>query len=168
MGIREIRKGAGLTQEQLAKKIGINRATLSKYESGIIEPSLAQLNNIANALGVHFSALLPEDVLSEYFENNLDLLAIEIQQQMVDDAIADGDYDEYQKAIATRPETIEDGLIDAIIRRKSQQKLIAAYNKLNTEGQQRVIEYAEALAATGTYTPTEKPPHGNQKPHDSK
>lgn len=50
--IREARKAANMTQVELATKIGINRATLSKYESGIIEPSVAQLRLIAEALNV--------------------------------------------------------------------------------------------------------------------
>ena len=50
--IREARKAANMTQAELAAKIGINRATLSKYESGIIEPSVAQLRLIADALNV--------------------------------------------------------------------------------------------------------------------
>ena len=38
--IRNARKAAGVTQEQLAEVLGINRATLSKYETGVIEPSV--------------------------------------------------------------------------------------------------------------------------------
>lgn len=50
--IREARKAANMTQEQLARVIGINRATLSKYESGAIDPPTSQLQMIANALEV--------------------------------------------------------------------------------------------------------------------
>lgn len=41
-----------MTQEQLAQAIGINRATLSKYESGAIDPPTSQLRTIASILGV--------------------------------------------------------------------------------------------------------------------
>ena len=41
--IRELRKAAGRTQEELAKAIGITHATLSRYESGTIDPPASQL-----------------------------------------------------------------------------------------------------------------------------
>ena len=50
--IRRVRKAAHVTQEELAKRIGVNRALISKYETGIIEPSVSQLQKIALALGV--------------------------------------------------------------------------------------------------------------------
>lgn len=49
-GIRRARKAANLTQNELADILGINRATVSKYESGQIEPTIGQLSRIAIAL----------------------------------------------------------------------------------------------------------------------
>lgn len=46
-GIRKARKAAGITQENLAKALGVNRATISKYENGAITPSIGQLCKIA-------------------------------------------------------------------------------------------------------------------------
>ena len=56
--IRRVRKAAHVTQEELAKRIGVNRALISKYETGIIEPSVSQLQKIASALGVPMMELL--------------------------------------------------------------------------------------------------------------
>ena len=56
--IAEVRKAVKITQEELAKKLGINRATLSKYENGTIDLSLSQLQKIAEALGVEVWDLL--------------------------------------------------------------------------------------------------------------
>ncbi len=50
--LRIARKKAGITQEELAAKLGINRATISKYENGSIEPSVSQLQKIAIELNV--------------------------------------------------------------------------------------------------------------------
>ena len=61
--IRRVRKAAHVTQEELAKRIGVNRALISKYETGIIEPSVSQLQKIASALGVPMMELLD---LEEY------------------------------------------------------------------------------------------------------
>lgn len=41
--IKELRKEKGLTQEQLAKMIGINPVTLSRYETGDRNPKLDKL-----------------------------------------------------------------------------------------------------------------------------
>lgn len=50
--IRDTRRQSGLTQEALAGLVGVRRSVISKYETGAIEPSLAQLRRIAAALGV--------------------------------------------------------------------------------------------------------------------
>lgn len=56
--LRRLRKAAGITQDALAAKLGVNRATISKYETGQIEPTVSQLQAIADALGVHLFDLL--------------------------------------------------------------------------------------------------------------
>lgn len=55
--IRDVRKAAGMTQAQLAKSLGVNRATLSRYESGDIDPPSSQLQRIADVLGVDIREL---------------------------------------------------------------------------------------------------------------
>ena len=50
--IKVLRKARGLTQEQLADKLQVKRATISNYEVGRRSPHLKELENIANALGV--------------------------------------------------------------------------------------------------------------------
>ena len=60
-GIRKARKKAGITQDGLASLLGINRATVSKYESGQIEPSLSQLGKIAKTLGTTVSEMMGPD-----------------------------------------------------------------------------------------------------------
>lgn len=56
--IREARKAAGITQDTLAQILGVNRATISKYETGTIDLPVSQLMRIADALGVHVLDLL--------------------------------------------------------------------------------------------------------------
>lgn len=38
MQFRVMRKALGLTQAELAAKLGVNQATISRFESGIIDP----------------------------------------------------------------------------------------------------------------------------------
>lgn len=64
--IRQIRKEKEMTQEELARRIGVKRAVISKYESGSIEPSLTQLQKIADALEVPLANLLLEDGAVSY------------------------------------------------------------------------------------------------------
>ena len=45
--IKAIRKAARITQEELAEKLSVNRATVSKYENGDISLSLEMLRKIA-------------------------------------------------------------------------------------------------------------------------
>lgn len=50
--IKILRKTRGLTQEQLADKLRVKRATISNYEIGRRSPHIKELEEIAEALGV--------------------------------------------------------------------------------------------------------------------
>lgn len=56
MDIQSVRKEKGVSQEDLARAIGVNRATLSKYETGTISPTVKMLGKIAEELGVSILA----------------------------------------------------------------------------------------------------------------
>lgn len=60
MDIRKARKERGITQQELAQRLGVNRATISKYESGQISIPLSQALAIAEALDMAFFDLSPE------------------------------------------------------------------------------------------------------------
>ena len=69
--LRKARKAAGITQKDLANALGINRATISKYESGTIEPSISQLKQIAEILQISWFDLLPEHERGTYMLANV-------------------------------------------------------------------------------------------------
>lgn len=50
--IKTLRKTRGFTQEQLAEKLGVQRATISNYEIGRRSPHIKELEKIADVLGV--------------------------------------------------------------------------------------------------------------------
>lgn len=52
-----LREAAGLSQAQLAERVGIQRGTMSQLESGIHQPSADTAHKIAEALGVDFAAV---------------------------------------------------------------------------------------------------------------
>lgn len=51
MTLKEERLKKGLTQQQLANKLGITRQTISHIECGRIKPSIDNAKAIANVLG---------------------------------------------------------------------------------------------------------------------
>lgn len=60
--IKAVRKGSGLTQEVLARELGIATITLRQYESGRREPSLPMIIKIADATGVvPIDLIVPSD-----------------------------------------------------------------------------------------------------------
>ena len=56
--IKELRKGAGMTQEELGNKIGVSAQAVSKWESGISDPSTANLFALADLFGVPADEML--------------------------------------------------------------------------------------------------------------
>ena len=62
--IKALRKSRGLTQDQLADRLGVRRATISNYEIGRRTPHLSDLRKLAEALGttMEYFAVQGEDV----------------------------------------------------------------------------------------------------------
>ena len=54
--LRRTRQAAGLTQAQLATRAGTSQATISAYESGRKQPSLATLSRLLAAAGSRLTA----------------------------------------------------------------------------------------------------------------
>lgn len=63
--IREVlnaRKNRNLTQQQLADRTGINRADISRLENGNSNPTIAQLQRIAEGMGMTLKVeFVPKD-----------------------------------------------------------------------------------------------------------
>ena len=58
MKIKEYRKSAGLTQEELADLVGASNVSISLYERGIQSPDIEMLKKIATALNTSTDALI--------------------------------------------------------------------------------------------------------------
>ena len=56
--LREAMQDAGMTQSDLARKTGLNRATISRYLSGEVEPRQDAAHKLAIALGVALPLML--------------------------------------------------------------------------------------------------------------
>ena len=104
--LKESRVNAGLTQEQLAKKLGIATSTLSGYESGNREPTIATISTILDILNVDANYLYQDETksLTELVVNLNDKELLEKYHSLDDhgheviDFLLDKEYERYQLA----------------------------------------------------------------------
>lgn len=55
--IRQLRKQAGLTQKELAKKIGVSTTMIVHFENGHKAPTIKRLRQISDAIGCQYNEL---------------------------------------------------------------------------------------------------------------
>ena len=67
--LKILRKNAGLSQTDVAKKLNITRQAYNNYETGIREPSLESLRAISDVFGVDISDLISNDVITKQVRN---------------------------------------------------------------------------------------------------
>ncbi len=53
--IKKLRKGWGMSQIELAEKVGLSFQQIQKYEKGVTKVSVQRLQQISDALGVHIT-----------------------------------------------------------------------------------------------------------------
>ena len=56
--LKELREEKEMTQEELGKLLNVSRQTISGYEAGAIEPSIANLVKLANIFNVSLDYIL--------------------------------------------------------------------------------------------------------------
>ena len=109
--IKEAREKAGLTQEELGKKIGVTGVAIMRHEKDQRQPRLAQLQAIASALGVPVQELI-------------------------------SDWDAVDKEEFKRVFIYGEGIKD---------RIDAALDRLNDEGQEKAAERVEELTEIPKY-----------------
>lgn len=125
--IRFFRKKQGLTQDDLAHKMGIKRGTLAQYESNRRNPKLETLEKISGALGVEIGRLCGFSSLDEALK------------------IADSDEKEDLCKIA--------GIAAQNINIQSQrEKLESAFDKLNNVGREEAVKRIQELTRLSRYS----------------
>lgn len=81
--IAKLRKNAGLTQGELAEKIGVNSKTISKWETGINAPDTVLLYELSKALNVNIKDILNgEEVQSQKNDNETITKSINFYNKM--------------------------------------------------------------------------------------
>ena len=86
--LKDYRKKAGLTQQQVADKANISRSHYASLESDKYNPSLETLTNIANVLNIDTTLLLDKN---ESALNNRDKKDIEKDLKKIMDDFRDGE-----------------------------------------------------------------------------
>lgn len=77
--LQELRKQNGLTQEELAQKLYVSRAAVSKWESGRGYPNIDSLKAIAHLFSITVDQLLSSDELLNLAEENNNQITIRMR-----------------------------------------------------------------------------------------
>lgn len=180
--MHKARKAAGLTQEELAKILGVNRATVSKYENGLITPSINQLEAIADALSMApFELMTPE--MQDAFFSGYNMLyhtrryhaanTEDDAEEAEDDAFSLISYfDELDKfgqkrALAcVRAATGRPPIIDVEPPHDIELTVTALY-QLNAAGQREACKRVEELTEIPRYQ-AQRPPQSPSAPQEGK
>lgn len=147
--IAEVRKAAKITQEELAKKLGINRATLSKYENGTIDLSLSQLQKIADALNVPLGALTISEEEAQKIASKIGVEPNLIIETWLTPQELERIHESAGSVTDERQAAIEEKRLDNLICRKAKQ--------LNIAGKQKLVEHADLLIGNAEYKKNEPP-----------
>ncbi len=83
--IRELRLARGMSQVELAKKLGVTKQSVSNWENDNILPSVEMLAKIANCLSVSTDSLLDMDDRTFLEVTGLSSAEIAHIQQIIDD-----------------------------------------------------------------------------------
>ncbi|MFN2452436.1 MAG: helix-turn-helix domain-containing protein [Candidatus Dormibacteria bacterium] len=116
--VRSRRLAAGLSQRELARRAGTSSATMSRYESGAIDPSTGTLDRILQACLPRRRrwpslALLAPALARTLAETN-STTAWRLVGELLDDQAAAGDRDT-ELAVAEPPDPTGDRRVDALM-----------------------------------------------------
>ena len=151
--IRDLRKSAGLTQAALAERLGMNRATISKYETGDICPPIPIIRKLCNIFGCDFHDIVQEDAPQKSADNLIDTIS---QYQAILSVILDD---------VETPERIKDLIREELPKddpmaplsslcfqaEYPEMELSRAFLALTEEGRKKALERVEELAEIPKY-----------------
>lgn len=167
--IREARKKAGLTQVQLAKKLGVPYQSIGQWETGKRNPKYETLERIASAIGIHVFDLVgigeKFDTLVETTPFNLVVKFPSGEEVTLDDApddvkgILSFDVREVYHRLNDKHKEEFWGILRSgyqeIEANESQKRLKARLNavfdRLSDEGKEKAVERIEELAEIPRY-----------------
>lgn len=155
--IRERRKKLGMTQKQLADKLGVKYQTVQAWELNSRNPKLETVEKLASALGVSSGWLVygDEDSSQRVLFDALGNLSREMKQSLetgvVSSSLANG-------GLAKRWNEIS-YLIESDLQIAGYNKLLCLYDRLNKEGRHVALERLEELTQLPKFR--RQPVHGD-------
>ena len=125
--IKQLRLKAGLTQEQLASRLGISSQSISKWETAVTMPDISLLPLLSNELGVSIDELfdLTTDQKLQRIEHRLD----------IEEEFSDAVFHEYESFLKNQLDECED-------RRKILSLLAQLYHHRMEADSKKVSKYA--------------------------
>lgn len=149
--IQAARKKAGLTQAELAEKLGISPVGVSQWERNTRNPKYETLQKIAEALSVNVDSLFTdrEREISDIYDVNgwfraIDFFHVDESKQYIDKV----------KAAFDTIHRIGYSFSEA------EAATVQAFSKLNPSGQSKAVERVEELTEIPKYQKT-PPPDGS-------
>lgn len=146
--IKEARKKAGLTQKELAAKLGIAYQTLAQWENDLRNPKQGTLEKIASALGINWYELYAESEKEQIeAKKNYDTAKFLLEKRK---GVKVGIIGKDGKT-KVRDITIDDyfELFEEDAERKK--KYLSLYDQLNGLGKKKAIERVEELTEIPKY-----------------
>ncbi len=116
--IKSLRELNGLTQEELGKSIGVNKATINRYETGVIDIKRTIALKLAEALDTTPAYLMGWDE---------DIKKMPLKDLLMNDP-------EWWENVENKAEVI-----------KGVEKMMQIYQQLSSNGKEKVIDYAELI-----------------------
>lgn len=141
--IKEARKNKGLTQEQLATAIGVKRAVISKYETGLVTPSVEQIEKIARELNISVGQIMgwpePTEAEKKKFLEEYQPIFNRVEKAM----------NHLQEEI--KPYNLDNPASLPTYDMIAEKELLEHFSALNLEGKIKAIERVEELSKIPDY-----------------
>ena len=174
--IKQARKKAKLTQEELGHLVDVTGVSIMRYEKGERVPDYITTCRLAVALNIKIADLMSETAKEWYdvgYDTGYDIGCAEALDHAERTASI---IDEFWNEKNLPHSDVERRIINSLYGysfSKTEMELIATFSKLNDDGQEKVAGYAIDLAKISEYqrtppapegtdtTPEEKPPTGH-------
>lgn len=152
--LKKARVDAGITQAELARRLGVTPQTVSQYERGRINPKFETILKFADALGIDFTDLVEQ---TDYIEgeNGELLVSKHLQNEVIElnkeldklEKSRKGADVEQLKQKLKRAIQIQERL-DDISSDIFEAELLTSFQKLTDSDKEKVISYCHWLADT--------------------
>lgn len=141
--IRDIRKSHNLSQEQLAKMLGVSRSTVAKYELGDIDPPMRVLGQMSAIFQCSLDDLID---VHDFFDSEDEEKAFRDAEKSIQTAFQESE----------NPGELFDSLVTDL--------LLKAFDGLNKKGKAEAVKLLYKLVADPKYQ--RKPQEGEQSAVD--